>query len=228
MTDKNDYRRLLGERIARANLLKNEVEPPAAEDIACWKRLALAKKQERKRRLRNMATLASVLAVACCASLVPLFHIPDAQAGKDSFVDVEDFREDGENMAVDVYRSFDDLPLDVLEDFYIFDNLPAGFVLSEIRVSTVGDKKECRTELENERGETFVIRQNLSDSYSEVIVNSDYQEKWFGRTVHVKEYSDEEERITFRLAMDNGIIIINADRTIDKSIIQQTIKEAFF
>ena len=227
MTDKNDYRRLLGERIARANLLKNEVEPPAAEDIACWKRLALAKKQERKRRLRNMATLASVLAVACCASLVPLFHIPDAQAGKDSFVDVEDFREDGENMAVDVYRSFDDLPLDVLEDFYIFDNLPAGFVLSEIRVSTVGDKKECRTELENEKGETFVIKQDNSKETAEVVVNSDYIDNWNGTKVYVKKYTNGAEKNNYIFAKENSIITIIADNSISEKILQETLKEAF-
>lgn len=226
MTDKNDYRRLLGERIARAHLLKNEVEPPAAEDIACWKRLALAKKQERKRRLRNMATLASVLAVVCCASLVPLFHIPDAQAGKDSFVDVEDFRDAEESMRTDTYREYAEVPQDVKDEFYIFDNLPEDFSVSEIKVVTIGENKEYRTEITNGKEEKIIIMQDNFSNSSEVFVNSDYVDNWNGITVYVKHYTNGERKNNYTLADEDIIFSIISDETISKDVLKDIIKEA--
>lgn len=227
MTDKNDYRRLLGERIARAHLLQNEVEPPAAEDIACWKRLALAKKQERKRRLRNMATLASVLAVVCCASLVPLFHIPDAQADKDSFVDVEDFREAEESMRTDTYREYAEVPQDVKDEFYIFDNLPEDFSVSEIKVVTIGENKKCETLIENKDGNTLlIIQRDLKNT--QTYVDSDYVEKWQGIDVYVAEYSDSGGSTDYMLSLDNKSINVIADKDIEKRAIQKIIQEAVF
>lgn len=227
MTDKNDYRRLLGERIARAHLLQNEVEPPAAEDIACWKRLALAKKQERKRRLRNMATLASVLAVVCCASLVPLFHIPDAQAGKDSFVDVEDFRDAEESMRTDTYREYAEVPQDVKDEFYIFDNLPEDFSVSEIKVVTIGENKKCETLIENKDGNTLlIIQRDLKNT--QTYVDSDYVEKWQGIDVYVAEYSDSGGSTDYMLSLDNKSINVIADKDIEKRAIQKIIQEAVF
>lgn len=227
MADKNDYRRLLGERIARAHLLQNEVEPPAAEDIACWKRLALAKKQERKRRLRNMATLASVLAVVCCASLVPLFHIPDAQADKDSFVDVEDFREAEESMRTDTYREYAEVPQDVKDEFYIFDNLPEDFSVSEIKVVTIGENKKCETLIENKDGNTLlIIQRDLKNT--QTYVDSDYVEKWQGIDVYVAEYSDSGGSTDYMLSLDNKSINVIADKDIEKRAIQKIIQEAVF
>ena len=227
MADKNDYRRLLGERIARAHLLQNEVEPPAAEDIACWKRLALAKKQERKRRLRNMATLASVLAVVCCASLVPLFHIPDAQADKDSFVDVEDFRDAEESMRTDTYREYAEVPQDVKDEFYIFDNLPEDFSVSEIKVVTIGENKKCETLIENKDGNTLlIIQRDLKNT--QTYVDSDYVEKWQGTDVYIAEYSDSGGSTDYMLSRDNKSINVIADKDIEKRTIQKIIQEAVF
>ena len=228
MTDKNDYRRLLGERIARAHLLQNEVEPPAAEDIACWKRLALAKKQERKRRLRNMATLASVLAVVCCASLVPLFHIPDAQADKDSFVDVEDFRDAEESMRTDTYREYAEVPQDVKDEFYIFDNLPEDFSVSEIKVVTIGEKRTCKTKIKNLNGNSFTVIQRFTTSNTQTVIDSDYIDNWNGIKVYVTEYDGDEGNIDYAFVTKNGSVNVLSDKGIKKEEIEKIIQEAVF
>lgn len=223
MTDKNDYRRLLGERIARAHLLQNEVEPPAAEDIACWKRLALAKKQERKRRLRNMATLASVLAVVCCASLVPLFHIPDAQADKDSFVEMIDAKNHENTTFVDTYLCYDDVPREILESFYAFNETIAGFELSEIRVITVNEDTKLEADFKNKEGTSFTIKQKRAQNETKVIANYDYVEIWNNIEVGIKTYSNNAKQTTYKFTKNNIFVEIIADCSVQEKIIKEAV-----
>ena len=101
MADRTDYTKLLGERLERAYRAKDDIKPPSAEDIARWKRLAQAKRKEKRKRMKLIASLASVFAVAFCVSIVPMFKIPDAQAGEDYFVDMKDSKNDEESMIVE-------------------------------------------------------------------------------------------------------------------------------
>lgn len=186
MADRTDYTKLLGERLESAYRAKDDIKPPSAEDLARWKRLAQAKRKEKRKRMKLIASLASVFAVAFCISIVPMFKIPDAQAGEDYFVDIQDFRENDENMIVEIYTTYDNLPEDVREEFYIFEKLPEGYELSEMRVVTVGQNRECESQFRNSRGQYFIIRQSNSNDNAEVIVNSDYVENWDGIDVYVK------------------------------------------
>ena len=156
MADRTDYTKLLGERLERAYRAKDDIKPPSAEDMARWKRLAQA--------MKLIASLASVFAVAFCVSIVPMFKIPDAQAGEDYFVDIQDFRENDENMIVETYTTYDNLPEDVREEFYIFEKLPEGYELSEMRVVTFGEKKKCETEIKNKNNS------NMEKSIQMVII----------------------------------------------------------
>lgn len=228
MADKNDYTSLLGERIERAYRLKDDIKPPSAEDIARWKRLAQAKRKEKRRRMKLIASLASVFAVVFCVSIVPMFKIPDAQAGEDYFVDIKDFRDDDDNMAMEIYTTYDNLPDDVRKDFYIFEELPEGYELTEVRVITTGQKRECKSEFKNKEGQSFLIRQYASNDNAEAIVNSDYVDNWEGTKVYIKEYTNNAEKINYIFAIDNSIINIIADNDIGKEVIKETIREAIF
>lgn len=228
MADRTDYAKLLGERLERAYRAKDDIKPPSAEDIARWKRLAQAKRKEKRKRMKLIASLASVFAVAFCISIVPMFKIPDAQAGEDYFVDIQDFRENDENMIVEIYTTYDNLPEDVREEFYIFEKLPEGYELSEMRVVTVGQNRECESQFRNSRGQYFIIRQSNSNDNAEVIVNSDYVENWDGIDVYVKNYTNNAEKSNYKFAINNTIVNIMIDNDVNKEEIKEMIKEAIY
>ena len=228
MADRTDYTKLLGERLESAYRAKDDIKPPSAEDLARWKRLAQAKRKEKRKRMKLIASLASVFAVAFCISIVPMFKIPDAQAGEDYFVDIQDFRENDENMIVEIYTTYDNLPEDVREEFYIFEKLPEGYELSEMRVVTVGQNRECESQFRNSRGQYFIIRQSNSNDNAEVIVNSDYVENWDGIDVYVKNYTNTAEKSNYKFAINNTIVNIMIDNDVNKEEIKEMIKEAIY
>lgn len=228
MADRTDYTKLLGERLESAYRAKDDIKPPSAEDLARWKRLAQAKRKEKRKRMKLIASLASVFAVAFCISIVPMFKIPDAQAGEDYFVDSQDFRENDENMIVEIYTTYDNLPEDVREEFYIFEKLPEGYELSEMRVVTVGQNRECESQFRNSRGQYFIIRQSNSNDNAEVIVNSDYVENWDGIDVYVKNYTNNAEKSNYKFAINNTIVNIMIDNDVNKEEIKEMIKEAIY
>lgn len=228
MADRTDYTKLLGERLERAYRAKDDIKPPSAEDIARWKRLAQAKRKEKRKRMKLIASLASVFAVAFCVSIVPMFKIPDAQAGEDYFVDMETLENDEESMMVDTYHSYDDVPEDIKEEFFTFDEASMGYYLTEIKIITTGTKRECKSRFQNKEGISFMIRQCNSNDNAEVIVNSETMEIWNGLNVYIKEYTNNEKKTTYKFVSGKVFVDIMADRDVDKEVIKYTIKEAVF
>lgn len=228
MADRTDYTKLLGERLESAYRAKDDIKPPSAEDLARWKRLAQAKRKEKRKRMKLIASLASVFAVAFCISIVPMFKIPDAQAGEDYFVDMKDANNYEEAMKINTYYSYDEVPKDVLEEFLVFDFTPGDYELFEIRVTIIDGDKKCETQFKDNDGNSFIIKQRTSENSTELIANSDYVENWYGMDVYVKEYTNGEENINYKLMAGNSFIDIMSDKDVDKEEIKYTIKEAMF
>ena len=222
MADNNDYRRLLGERLARAEMLAGDIDPPSDKEILRWKQLAQKRRHEKQRRKRALLSLAAVVALAFSINLLPAIEIPDAQADRDNVTEITDFREDEDNMKIDIYRTYDDLPDDVLEEFRILTEPPDGFVLSEIRVVTVGDKTELKSQYENHEGLSFAIRQCNSEAALQAVVDSDRFEMWDGIQVWIKEYTTGDEETTYRFGKDDHFFNVIADGDVSEN----TIKEA--
>lgn len=143
-------------------------------------------------------------------------------------MDIQDFRENDENMIVEIYTTYDNLPEDVREEFYIFEKLPEGYELSEMRVVTVGQNRECESQFRNSRGQYFIIRQSNSNDNAEVIVNSDYVENWDGIDVYVKNYTNNAEKSNYKFAINNTIVNIMIDNDVNKEEIKEMIKEAIY
>lgn len=66
MADRTDYTKLLGERLERAYRAKDDIKPPSAEDIARWKRLAQAKRKEKREKKAHEADCQPCVCVCCC------------------------------------------------------------------------------------------------------------------------------------------------------------------
>lgn len=222
MADNNDYRRLLGERLARAEMLAGDIDPPSDKEILRWKLLAQKRRHEKQRRKRVLLSLAAVAALAFSINLLPAIEIPDAQADRDNVTEITDFREDEDNMKIDIYRTYDDLPDDILEEFRILTEPPDGFVLSEIRVVTVGDKTELKSQYENHEGLSFAIRQCNSEAALQAVVDSDRFEMWDGIQVWIKEFTTGDDETTYRFVKDDHFFNVIADGDVSEN----TIKEA--
>jgi hypothetical protein len=227
MADRTDYTKLLGERLERAYRAKDDIKPPSAEDIARWKRLAQAKRKEKRKRMKLIASLASVFAVAFCVSIVPMFKIPDAQAGEDYFVDLETLENDEESMMVDTYHTYDDVPEDVKEEFLFFEKLPEGYSLSEVKIITIGKNRGYESQFKSKNNNLILIRQNNSNDNSEVIVSSDYVQNWYGLDIYVEEYTSD-KKVNYKFTMNNMVINIMTEDSIDEEEIKIMIKEAIF
>ncbi len=222
MADNNDYRRLLGERLARAEMLAGDIDPPSDKEILRWKQLAQKRRHEKQHRKRALLSLAAVVALAFSINLLPAIEIPDAQADRDNVTEITDFREDEDNMKIDIYHAYDDLPDDVLKEFRILTEPPDGFVLSEIRVVTVGDKTELKSQYENHEGLSFAIRQCNSEAALQAVVNRDRFEMWDGIQVWIKEFTTGDEETTYRFVKDDHFFNVIADGDVSEN----TIKEA--
>ncbi len=227
MADRTDYTKLLGERLERAYRAKDDIKPPSAEDIARWKRLAQVKRKEKRKRMKLIASLASVFAVAFCVSIVPMFKIPDAQAGEDYFVDMETLENDEESMITDIFSSYDDLPEDVKNNFCMFKNIPIGYTLSELRVVSIGERKKLESQFENKKGDYLIILQSNSESSPGIVLNSNNTERWYSTDVYIKQYtSGNKEIINYKFVVNNNFIDIIACEDVKKEEIQKMIKEA--
>lgn len=222
MADNNDYRRLLGERLARAEMLAGDIEPPSDKEILRWKLLAQKRRHEKQRRKRALLSLAAVVALAFSINLLPAIEIPDAQADRDDVTEITDGREESEGMRVDTYYDYAEIPQDVKEEFLLLSDPPAGFELTEVRVVTVGDKTELKSQYENHEGLSFIIRQHDYDVTPQVIVDDDNVEKWGTMQVWIKEFSNGAEATTYRFVCGDSFFDVMADREVSRD----TIKEA--
>lgn len=222
MADNNDYRRLLGERLARAEMLAGDIDPPSDKEILRWKLLAQKRRHEKQRRKRALLSLAAVVALAFSINLLPAIEIPDAQADRDNVTEITDGREESEGMRVDTYYDYAEIPQDVKEEFLLLSDPPAGFELTEVRVVTVGDKTELKSQYENHEGLSFIIRQHDYDVTPQVIVDDDNVEKWGTMQVWIKEFSNGAEATTYRFVCGDSFFNVMADREVSRD----TIKEA--
>ena len=222
MADNNDYRRLLGERLARAEMLAGDIDPPSDKEILRWKRLAQKRRHEKQRRKRALLSLAAVVALAFSINLLPAIEIPDAQADRDDVTEITDGREESEGMLVDTYYDYTEIPQDVKEEFLLLSDPPAGFELTEVRVVTTGKKEELKSLFSNKEGLSFAIRQCNSEAALQAVVNRDRFEMWDGIQVWVKEFTTGDEETAYIFVANGAYFNILTDNGVDKS----TIKEA--
>jgi len=229
MANREDYKGLLGERLESAYKAKGNIKPPSEVDIARWKQLAKARKREKRRRAKIVASLASAFAMVFCISIVSMFQIPDAQAGEDQIINIRDSKDDEAIMTVDTYRGYDGLPEYVQKECLILQNLPYEYKLSELRVITVGERKRYESEFKQEGGNSFTVKQKNIDKESNldaITINCDSVETWDGVEVYIKDFLEDDKQKMYSFIIENSFIIIMADRDVEDEVIKNITKEA--
>lgn len=228
MANREDYKGLLGERLESAYKAKGNIKPPSEVDIARWKQLAKARKREKRRRAKIVASLASAFAMVFCISIVSMFQIPDAQAGEDQIIDLVDSRDDEEAMTVASYTDYENLPKDIEEEFIIFHDLPEEYKLSEMRVITIGQNKRCESQFTNKEGDSFTIKQRkISDGETTVkTFENDEVVNWYGMDVYIKRYTNNRESTLYKLVYEEFFFSVMADKGVEDEVVKETIKEA--
>ena len=227
MANRDDYRELLGERFEKAYKAKNESKRPSEIEIAKWKHLAGIRRKEKRRKVKIAASLASVFTMVFCFSVVSLFQLPDAQAGEDQIVDIKDSRDDEEMMIVDNYFDYEEVPLDVREEFFIVEDLPEGYEFSEMKVVTIGRNKRCESKFKNGEGEAFVVKERkLAEGETKIRTIESEMENWYGIDVYIKRYTNREEKTTYRFIVENSFVNIVSDIEVEKEVIKKVVKEA--
>lgn len=228
MANRDNYKEMLAERLENAYKAKEHIKPPTEVDLARWKHLAKARRKEKRKRAKVMASLASALVMVFCFSMVSMFQIPDAQAGEDGIVDIKDSRDD-EEIRVDKYNSQNKIPPEIKKKFIMFDNLPEECELNEVRIITIGKTYRYEGEFRYGKESSFTIKQNpyYEDLALENVIIGDYsKESWFGIEVYVKEYFEDDKQIIYTFLLENIFINVMSDNDIDKEVIKSIIKEA--
>lgn len=224
MANRNDYRNMLGERFENAYKTKNEFKRPSETEMAKWKHLAKLRRKEKRRQAKIVASLASVFEMVFCFSVVSLFQLPDAEAGEDQIVDIQDWKDNEEFSKVDVYLDYSDLPEEVKEEFCIDDDLPCGYSLSELTVTTIGEKRNFEGKFKNKEGGSFNVKQTLADDYTQVLINSDKIETWNGLDVYIKYYTNGEHQTGYMFIVDDNYVYILANDEVDEGVIKELIE----
>lgn len=229
MRDKGSYRDLLGERIENAYREKGDISKPTEIQMAKWKQIAKMRRREKIRRRKIIASLASVFAMVFCVGMVSMFQIPDAEAGRDGIVDITDYRDNNENMITDTFENQEDLPSDIKEEFLMFQDLPEGYELSEIKIISTGNKRRYEGQFTCNGKNAFLLKQtnNVGEGKLKTIVlNNDSIEKWSGMDVYIKKYMSDEQQILYSLVSDETVITIMSEQNVEKDIIKNIIEEA--
>lgn len=223
MANRDDYRELLGERFEKAYKAKNESKRPSEMEMAKWKHLAGIRRKEKRRKVKIAASLASVFTMVFCFSMVSLFQLPDAQAGEDQIVDIKDSRDD-EAIKVDIYLDYNNVPANIKETFYMFEEMPDGYEFLEMEVITVGEKVKIKSRFKNDKGKSFVIKQKISDDFTGVVTNSDRVDNWNGLSVYIKKYKNGDEQTSYRFIAKNIFVSILAEKEVEEEVIKEIIE----
>lgn len=229
MANRDNYKEMLAERLENAYKAKEHIKPPTEVDLARWKHLAKARRKEKRKRAKVMASLASALVMVFCFSMVSMFQIPDAQAGEDGIVDIKDSRGDNETMTVDVYHNHEEIPEDARDKFLSFDDLPEDCELVEIRIINIGEIYSYEGEFRYKGDKYFSIRQkaDFDDIYlEELLIGNQEIENWDGSEVYIKGYSEGDGNIHYDLVKQDILIKVMSDNDIGKDIIKEIINGA--
>lgn len=224
MANRNDYRNMLGERFENAYKTKNEFKRPSETEMAKWKHLAKLRRREKRRQAKIVASLASVFAMVFCFSVVSLFQLPDAEAGEDQIVDIQDWKDNEDFSKVDVYLDYSDLPEEVKEEFCIDDDLPCGYSLSELTVTTIGGKRNYEGQYKNKENGSFIVNQWSSNDYTQVVVNCDRVETWNGLDVYIKSYTNNKCQTSYKFTLNNNFIDILTPDNVEGEEIKEIIE----
>ena len=219
------YRKKIGEKLEEAYLSIPMGEPPSEETIKKWIQIADQKRAQRLKRKRILLSSAAavVLCVGVCATCI--LHTPEAVAGNSGEVKIE------EGMDVnDVYKSKDNLPEWVKEEFVMIDNPPEGFTLEKYEVRTNDIVKTFSIFYENINNEKIVINEvaNIDYDNSTMVLNKNVDvEIWGDVQVYVNLYMDN-NNATMAYSFEYGdlVITVKAPEKLDKEEIKAMVTNA--
>lgn len=219
------YRKKIGEKLEEAYLSIPMGEPPSEETIKKWIQIADQKRAQRLKRKRILLSSAAavVLCVGVCATCI--LHTPEAVAGNSGEVKIE------EGMDVnDVYKSKDNLPEWVKEEFVMIDNPPEGFTLEKYEVRTNDIVKTFSIFYENINNEKIVINEVANSDYdnSTMVLNKNVDVKiWGDVQVYVNLYMDN-NNATMAYSFEYGdlVITVKAPEKLDKEEIKAMVTNA--
>lgn len=219
------YRKKIGEKLEEAYLSIPMGEPPSEETIKKWIQIADQKRAKRLKRKRILLSSAAavVLCVGVCATCI--LHTPEAVAGNSGEVKIE------EGMDVnDVYKSKDNLPEWVKEEFVMIDNPPEGFTLEKYEVRTNDIVKTFSIFYENINNEKIVINEVANSDYdnSTMVLNKNVDvEIWGDVQVYVNLYMDN-NNATMAYSFEYGdlVITVKAPEKLDKEEIKAMVTNA--
>lgn len=219
------YRKKIGEKLEEAYLSIPMGEPPSEETIKKWIQIADQKRAKRLKRKRIL--LSSAAAVVLCAGVCAtcILHTPEAVAGNSGEVKIE------EGMDVnDVYKSKDNLPEWVKEEFVMIDNPPEGFMLEKYEICECNIMKSFSIFYTNINGEQVVINElDVSgDNNSTMILNRRTDaEKWGDIQVYVNLYMDNNNATTaYSFEYGDLVITVKAPEKLDKEAIKAMVTNA--
>lgn len=219
------YRKKIGEKLEEAYLSIPMGEPPSEETIKKWIQIADQKRAKRLKRKRILLSSAAavVLCVGVCATCI--LHTPEAVAGNSGEVKIE------EGMDVnDVYKSKDNLPEWVKEEFVMIDNPPEGFMLEKYEICESNIMKSFSIFYTNINGEQVVINElDVSgDNNSTMILNRRTDaEKWGDIQVYVNLYMDNNNATTaYSFEYGDLVITVKAPEKLDREAIKAMVTNA--
>lgn len=223
MTEK-DLKEAAGKKLEEAYKLKSLEGGPSEETVAKWIAIADQRRAENRRRKKKILSCAAALVMCVCVGVTCVMASPNAVAGGSGGAKVE-----AGMSTKDVYKSEDDLPEDIKNEFLMFPYIPEEYEFVEAVIIEAENVKRISLIYKNVAGEEIVIKENNANgdgTVSQTINPEITTELWEGIKVNISTYDDGEKGHVYSFERDSLLIMVKANENLPKEKIQEMIKTA--
>lgn len=225
MNDKYDFKELIGARLEEIHLAESLPEKmPSDEDILRWETLANARLSARKRKRKQLLSIAAVLLLAVVISVAAIVAPPDAEAGGDGKAVLV---ENG-GMEITEYKALDDISQELQKKFVCLNIEKYGYVVESIKHIKTKNTEQLDITF-NKSLSKIIITEIIGGDNVQLKSESNYltkKEKWGKTEVYLAEAPYDASKKTYNLVY-NGVYISIYTEGVKIEKLQRMVEEAF-
>jgi len=232
--ENKDYRESIGKKLAEALTeddfadLEDLIEMPSRETFDKWVEEVdqrVEKKLRRRKMLSMCAIFVIVVALVAFGIAIKGFAVPEVEADPDDKRSIDSSME-----TTATYTAWDELPDDIKEQFIEFTAFPEGYEVESVTVEEelVFTKVEL---IAIKDDSSLAIRQRVyrdGSLDSNLVSVGSEKRHWDGIEIFIKAHDNNVGTITYNFVVDNMLVDITVEDTLEEIAIRELTKEAAY
>ncbi len=222
--NEKDYRKRIGKKLEDAYLSQPMGETPSKETFAKWIEIAEQKRAERRRHRRKLVSCAAALVMCVVLGVACIFDPPQVAAGGKGGSKIEANLETS-----DVYKSYEELPEEVKDEFLLFTEMLQGYSLNEVRLENTNELKTLEILYENNKEQQVTIEEigpSNDGSLDNIISPEAKLREVEGIDVYVRQYTSGAKEKRYVFIYNNVLIKIGTPSDCNEEDVFAIIKKA--